>query len=132
MECPDFKDTYVALTNRSERIIDDYFVEDGYLFKSQKLCIPNTSLREFLVWELHAGGLAGHFGQAKTIAAVENNFFWPSIKCNVSRLVRRCHTCQLAKQRKQNTGLYKSLPVPNYPWQDVSMDFVLGLPKTNR
>jgi len=50
-------------------------LEDGYLFKSQKLCIPNTSLREFLVWELHAGGLTGHFGQAKTIVAVENRFY---------------------------------------------------------
>ncbi|PKU62236.1 putative mitochondrial protein [Dendrobium catenatum] len=92
-DCPDFKETYSALTTGNERIIGDFMLEDGYLFKSQQLCIPNTSLREFLVWELHAGGLAGHFGQAKTIAAVENRFYWPSLKRDVSRLVRRCHTC---------------------------------------
>jgi len=72
---------------------------------------------------------AGHFGRNKTIEAVEHHFYWPSLKRDVARLVRQCRTCQLAKQRKQNTGLYTSLPVPNCPWQDVSMDFMPGLPK---
>ena len=44
----------------------------GYLFKGVKLCIPLTSLRDFLVWEIHVGGLAGHFGRDKTIDLVED------------------------------------------------------------
>jgi hypothetical protein len=130
--CPDFHEVYNLLSNGETREIDGFIVQDGYLFKSRRLCIPSTSLREFLIWELHAGGLAGHFGHAKTIEATEHRFFWPSLKRDVMRLVSRCHACQLAKQRKQNTGLYTPLPVPNCPWQDVSMDFVLGLPKTTR
>ena len=85
-----------------------------------------------MVWETHAGGLAGHFGKNKTILAVEEHFFWPSLKRDVAQIVARCRTCAVAKQRKQNTGLYTLLPVPSCPWQDLSMDFVLGLPRTQR
>jgi hypothetical protein len=47
-------------------------------------------------------------------------------------LVGQCRTYRLAKHRKQNTSLYTSLPIPTCPWQDVSKDFVFGLPHTAR
>ena len=50
----------------------------------------------------------------------------------VSHISERCRTCQLAKGRKKNEGLYQPLPIPQGPWEDVSMDFVLRLPITRR
>ena len=50
----------------------------------------------------------------------------------VSRIYERCRTCQLAKGSKKNAGLYQPSPVPQGPWEDISMDFVQGLPKTRR
>lgn len=50
-------------------------LQDGYLFQGTHLCIPHTSVRDFIVWEMHAGGMAGHFGRDKTIALVEDHFY---------------------------------------------------------
>ena len=85
---------------------------------------------EISSWELHAGGLAGHFGRDKTTEEVERQFYWLGLKHDVAKIIGHCHQCQLAKHHKQNVGLYTPLPVPNRPWQDVSMDFVLNLPHT--
>ena len=51
--------------------IDGFILPDGYLFLGRKLFMPQTSLQEFLVWELHASDLAGYFRNEKTIEVVE-------------------------------------------------------------
>ena len=81
-----------------------------------KLCIPRTSFRDLLIWEMHVGGLAGHFGRDKTIALVEDRFYWPSRKKDVVRIVAQCKACQLAKAKKQNIGICTPLPVPHELW----------------
>uniref|UniRef100_A0A2N9EPA1 Chromo domain-containing protein n=1 Tax=Fagus sylvatica TaxID=28930 RepID=A0A2N9EPA1_FAGSY len=68
---------------------------------ANKLCIPRTSVRDFLVWELHAGGLAGHFGRDKTIEEVERQFYWPGLKRDVAKIIGHCRQCQLAKHHSQ-------------------------------
>ncbi|WVZ70704.1 hypothetical protein U9M48_019347 [Paspalum notatum var. saurae] len=82
--------------------------------------------------EAHGGGLMGHFGVYKTREVLAAHFFWPRMRADVERLVARCTTCQKAKSRLNNHGLYMPLPVPTSPWLDISMDFVLGLPRTKK
>jgi hypothetical protein len=51
---------------------------------------------------------------------------------DVERFVQRCTTCHKAKSKLHPHGLYTPLPTPNAPWEDISMDFVLGLPRTRK
>ncbi|XP_042992210.1 uncharacterized protein LOC122318677, partial [Carya illinoinensis] len=105
---------------------------EGYLFKENKLCVPGCSMRELLVREAHGGGLMGHFGVKKTLDILHEHFFWPKMKRDVTHICGRCITCRKAKSKVLPHGLYTPLPVPSEPWVDISMDFVLGLPRTKR
>ena len=74
----------------------------------------------------------GHFGVKKTEDVLATHFFWPKMRRDVERFIARCTTCQKAKSRLNPHGLYMPLPVPSVPWEDISMDFVLGLPRTKK
>ena len=63
---------------------------------------------------------------------MKENFFWPKLEKTVARFVKRCVVCMRAKTHGNNVDLYTPLPIPKAPWEDVSLDFVLGLPKTQR
>ncbi|GJT03457.1 RNA-directed DNA polymerase [Tanacetum coccineum] len=126
----DFHNTLMELETTQHR--GEFLLLEGYLFKGNRLCIPKTSLRSQLIKEIHAGGLIVHLGRDKTIVSVESRFDWPQSKRDVRAFVKRCVVCQEAKGKAQNTGLYMPLPVLKSLWVDISMDFVLWLPCTQR
>jgi hypothetical protein len=74
----------------------------------------------------------GHFGVKKTEDVLAAHFFWPKMKHDVERYMSRCTTCNKAKSRLNPHGLYMPLPVPSVPWENIYIDFVLGLPRTKR
>ncbi|GJT33075.1 RNA-directed DNA polymerase [Tanacetum coccineum] len=84
-----------------------------------------------IILEGHADGLAGHFGRDKTLALLCEHFYWLKMERDVNRLLERCRACHIAKTHSSNAGLYTPLSVPVAPWEDVSLDFVLGLPRTH-
>ena len=51
---------------------------------------------------------------------------------HVHSLCDKCIACRKAKFRMHPHGLYTPLPIPSMPWVDISMDFILGLPKTSK
>ena len=111
---------------------NQYQLHDGFLFKGNRLCIPQCSLRESIIIEAHGSAVGGHFGRDKTLACLQGNFYWSKMDKDVVHHVQRCKICHIAKAHGQNTGLYNPLPVPEAPWEDVSLDFVVGLPRTQR
>jgi len=111
---------------------DDYSVHHGFLFKHNLLCIPGSSWRQHLIRETHCGGLAAHLGQDNALQQLQARFFWPRLRHDTLRFVESCPICQTSKGGSRNNGLYMPLPVPNTIWEDLSMDFILGLPRMRR
>lgn len=72
----------------------------------------------------------GHFGVQKTFDILHEHFYWPHTKHDVHKWCERCFVCERSKSRVMPHGLYTPLPVPDCPWNDLSMDFVLGLPRS--
>jgi hypothetical protein len=126
----DFKD--VLLHCNDGKTWNKFVFNDGFVFRANKLCIPDSSIHLLLLQEAHGDGLMGHFGVKKTEDILAAHFFWLKMRRDVVRFVSRCITCQKAKSRLKQHGLYMPLPALNVPSEDISMDFVLGLPRTKR
>ena len=99
-----------------------------------RIVVPNDpDLKRQIIERSHADPLAGHPGRARTIELIERNFWWPSLRADVSDFVASCDACQRNKAVSGlKAGLSQPLPIPERPWQSVSMDFVVGLPRTTR
>ena len=72
----------------------------------------------------------GHSGRDNTFASVSKHYFWPHMYRDVACFTTWCSTCCKAKSHSQSHGLHMPLPITHQPWEDISMDFVLGLPRT--
>jgi hypothetical protein len=72
----EFEEIYMTLRDENNCIVDGYHLQKRYLFRDNKFCILKTSVREFLIWEIHVGGFLGHFERNKTIEEVERSFFF--------------------------------------------------------
>lgn len=126
----DFGATYKHCVQKGS--LDKFYLFEGFLFRIDKVCIPRCSLRMLLLEEAHKGGLMGHLGRDKTYHMLHTHFFWPHMLKDVERLVKKCLECLKAKSRVKPHGLYTPLPIPIAAWEDISMDFIIGLPRTKK
>jgi len=80
----------------------------------------------------HDSKIAGHFGTYQTIGRVRANISWPKMDEKITEYVRSCDVCQRNKVIRHNKfGLIEPLEVPMRPWTAISMDFSMGLPKSD-
>ncbi|KAD5508936.1 hypothetical protein E3N88_16639 [Mikania micrantha] len=118
----------------SSTTLPDFSLADGFLFYRKRLVIPDVpGLRMKLLQEAHDTPIGGHGGFLKTLKRLSSQYFWPQMNKDIRLHVQNCITCQQQKyQTTSPAGLLQPLPIPNQIWEDVSMDFIVGLPPSNR
>nr|GFC68869.1 retrotransposon protein, putative, Ty3-gypsy subclass [Tanacetum cinerariifolium] len=108
--------------------------EDDVLWQGTRLCVPNyATLREALLTEAHSSPFSVHSGSTKMYHDLKQHFWWSGMKRDVATFVSRCLICQQVKiEHQRASGLLQPLDIPVWKWDEISMYFVTGLPRTQR
>ena len=120
------------ITNSDE--LDISIDKEGLLRFKNRLYIPDSlELKSTILDEVHKKPYSGHPSCQKTITTLKKLFYLPNIKGKTTGYLARCQYCQQVKAEHQHlAGLLKSLPVPEWKWETISLDFIIGLPKTQK
>ena len=124
---------YKQLLDQPEPRTDGRTVGDGLLWTADGLFyVPNDrALQQRLIHEVHDSPTGGHMGLSKTWARLSSTCWWPGMRAMIEDYVRGCQTCAATKpELRKPAGLLHPLPVPEKPWQVISIDFVGPLPRT--
>jgi len=120
-------------TNSSlkEITIADCTEQDGRVQYRGKQYVPESDqLRLRLIQEHRDTALAEHPGRVKRFELLDRQYYWKEMRRQVNQYVWNCHSCQRSRTSRHVTfGVLRPLPVPEKPWEDISMDFVVGLPE---
>nr|CAD1830024.1 unnamed protein product [Ananas comosus var. bracteatus] len=107
---------------------------DGALRFRNRWCVPdNEELCKLILQEAHWSPYVDHSGGTKMFHELKMLYWWPGMKADIGRFVAKCLVCQQVKaERRFPASKLQSLPIPVWKWEDVSMDFVVGLPRSTR
>lgn len=107
-----------------------FHIEGDRLFYKDRIVLPNHSKYiALLLQEYHSTPIGGHDGELKTYLRLTADWFWAGMRKDVAKFVRECDVCQRNKTiTKSPLGLLQPLPIPEAVWEEISLDFVEGLP----
>jgi len=81
--------------------------------------------------EAHRTPYTIHPGETKMYRDLNLSFWWKRTKVDVAKYVASCGVCQQVKaEHKRPAGLLQPLEIPEWKWEHITMDFVVGLPRS--
>ena len=115
------------------KFIDFTIDDEGILWISGRLCVPDVdNLREDILEEVHFTAYSVHPGAIKMYHSIRDLYWRDELKKDVADYMSKCSTCQQVKAQYQRPfGKLQSLPIPEWKWERITMDFVVGLPRSS-
>ncbi|KAD5961527.1 hypothetical protein E3N88_13000 [Mikania micrantha] len=109
-----------------------FVMKHDVLFYHNRLVISaNSKFLPVLLHEFHTTPTGGHSGYYRTYRRMAANLYWAGMTATVKQYVRECEVCQRCKAATTApAGLLQPLNIPNVIWEELSMDFISGLPRS--
>jgi hypothetical protein len=106
--------------------------DEGVLWYKGRICVPNIKeLKEKIHREAHESAYSIHPTGNKMYHDLKATYWWYGMKRDVAEYVALCDTCQRVKAEHQRpVELLQPLQVPEWKWEEITMDFIVGLPRT--
>jgi hypothetical protein len=106
--------------------------DQGVLWYKGKICVSNVKeLKDKILREAHKPAYSNHPGGNKMYHDLKTTYWWYGIKRDVAEYVVLCDSCQRVKAKHQRpAGLQQLLQVPEWKWEEIARNFIMGLPRT--
>ena len=90
-----------------------------------------SSFKARVLNHVHNSPFASYSGYLKSLHRAKHNWHWQGMKSNLKRHIKESEVCQKVKSETTALArLLQPLSIPSKPWEEVSMDFVVRLPKS--
>lgn len=100
-------------------------IRDDRLFFRDRLYLPDSEVRVFVIQKTHDAMEGGHPGTSKLYELLSRAYWWPKMHQDVAQFVKACENCAFNKYSQQKySGTLKPLPLPIQRWKDISVDFI--------
>jgi hypothetical protein len=107
---------------------------DGVLWFKNHLVVPkDLELQRKIMDEAHCSRYSIHPGTNKMYQDLNKSFWWTRMKREIARYMAECDTFRRVKaDHLRPTRNQQPSSVPEWKWEDICMDFIVGLPRTSR
>jgi hypothetical protein len=104
----------------------------GFIHLDGCIYVPNSdNLHLHVLQYKHDHPISRHFGINKTLDLIHQDYTWPNLRDFITQYCKSCTTCLHSKsQHHKPYSLLKQLPIPDKPWNSISMDFIEQLPSS--
>jgi hypothetical protein len=105
--------------------------KDGMVVLGRRMYLPDDqTLKMKVLHEAHKSRLATHPGSTKMYRDLKDFYWWSNMKKEVAKYVAKCGICQQVKVERQKPAKFlQPLSIPEWKWENITMDFVSGLPR---
>ena len=93
----------------------------------------DRELRNQILEEAHSSNLSIHPGSSKIYQDLKTCFWWTKMMKEIVAFVARCdNCCQVKDIHLKPARLLQPLSIPSWKWDDISINFIVGLPTTEK